>query len=107
MSTPVPTEASVLSLAPSTTWSGSEALNTASWREYPRVFAFAMLWLVTSRAPCWASRPRSVVSSPKNVEICGMALGLEGQDVVLAGRGRCRAVRAVADLRLAGEQPHE
>src|SRR5919204_4255013 len=65
-----------------------------------------MLWPVVSSAACWASSARSVVSSPKKVEMFAIALGLQVQDVVAGGTGG-GAGGAVARLGLLAEHPHE
>ena len=43
---------------PAATPLGVEVAMTASWREYPCVLAFVMLWPVTSIARWWARSPR-------------------------------------------------
>src|SRR5919197_5474326 len=72
-----------------------------------------MLCEVTSSARCWASRPRSEVWMPTNVEI-DIALGLDVEDAVRdrrggpRGGGRAgRGGRAVARLRLGADQARE
>src|SRR5215204_2351857 len=69
-----------------------------------------MLWPVTSIARWWARSPRSDWWRPKKVEIWVMALGLQVQDAVLAGRrgGLGGAgLRAVAGLGLVADQAHQ
>src|SRR3954447_4328944 len=66
-----------------------------------------MLWPVTSSARCWASRPRSAVSTPMKVEMPPMALGphVQGGDDRSGGARVPRGV--VAALRRAREQAQQ
>ncbi len=45
------------------------AARSDTWREYPTVLAFAMLWLVVSSDACSACRPLSAMLRPLKVEI--------------------------------------